>query len=53
MGEEILAWGDVMYMFGLAAVCWATWKIRNRICFDKIPLRNVGEILFYAIALMR
>jgi hypothetical protein len=23
------------------------------ICFDKILLRNVGEILFYAIALMR
>jgi hypothetical protein len=45
--------GDVMYMFGLATVCWATWKTRNKICFDKILLRNVGEILFYAIALMR
>jgi hypothetical protein len=27
-----------MYMFGLAAICWATWKTRNRICFDRIPL---------------
>jgi hypothetical protein len=45
--------GENMYMFGLAAVCWATWKTRNRICFDKIIIRNVSEILFYAIALMR
>jgi hypothetical protein len=52
-GEIPLPDGEEMYMFGLATVCWATCETKNRICFDKIILWNVGEILFYAIALMR
>jgi hypothetical protein len=41
-----------IYMFGLAAICWATWKTRNKICFDKIHIQSVCEIIFYAMALM-
>jgi hypothetical protein len=22
-------------MFGLAAICWTIWKVRNKTCFDK------------------
>jgi hypothetical protein len=53
MDEEISAWWRGYVYVRLAAVCWATWKTRNRICFDKLPLQNVDEIWFYAIALMR
>jgi hypothetical protein len=28
------------------------WKTRNRICFDKIHIKIVCEIIFFAIALM-
>jgi hypothetical protein len=42
-----------MWMFGLGVVMWATWKIRNRICFDKILLNNVFEVIFSIVAFMR
>jgi hypothetical protein len=45
--------GDAMYMLGSAAVCWATWKIRNKICFEKIHIKDPGEIFFSAVAFMR
>jgi hypothetical protein len=45
--------GGDMCMFGLSAICRATWKTRNKICFGKIHIRSVCEIIFYAIALMR
>jgi hypothetical protein len=42
-----------VHMLGLAVVCWAIWKIRNRVCLDKKMLRNPNKILFYACALLR
>jgi hypothetical protein len=42
-----------MYMVGLAAVCWAIWKGRNRVCFDKKQINNPGDILFSACAFLR
>jgi hypothetical protein len=45
--------GENMWMFGLAAVIWATWKIQNRICFEKVDLKNIFEVIFSAFALMR
>jgi hypothetical protein len=42
-----------MWMFGLAAICWATWKIRNTICFEKVLLRNVFEATFSVVSFMR
>jgi hypothetical protein len=45
--------GSRICMFGLSAICRATWKTRNKICFGKIHIRSVCEIIFYAIALMR
>jgi hypothetical protein len=37
---------------GIAAICWAIWKTRNRACFDEKILRNPAEIICYACALM-
>jgi hypothetical protein len=45
--------GLQFHMLGLAAVCWACWKLRNRACFDKIILKNSNEILLYACAFMK
>lgn len=32
-------------MVGLAAICWALWKARNSICFDKKTIRSPTEII--------
>jgi hypothetical protein len=45
--------GDRVYMVGLAAVCWAIWKGRNKTCFEKKQIKNPGEILFAACAFLR
>jgi hypothetical protein len=45
--------GQKVYMLGLAAVCWTIWKTRNRACFKKKNIKNLGEILYYTCALMR
>jgi hypothetical protein len=42
-----------MWIFGLAAIYWATWKIHNRICFEKVLLRNVFEATFSVVSFMR
>jgi hypothetical protein len=35
-------------MSGLAAVCWAIWTTWNRVCFDKIQIKNSYELIFSA-----
>jgi hypothetical protein len=30
---------EEVYMFGMAAVCWAIWKARNKTCFEKNQLK--------------
>jgi hypothetical protein len=49
-------WGDDVQMLGLAAVSWAIWKARNRICFDKCfdkkHINSPIEIIFSACAFM-
>jgi hypothetical protein len=44
--------GENMWMFGLATVIWATWKIHNIIYFEKIDLKNIFEVIFSAFPLM-
>jgi hypothetical protein len=41
------------FLYGLAAICWATWKTHNKACFEKIPIKNPCEILFLACTFMR
>jgi membrane protein implicated in regulation of membrane protease activity len=50
--RDALPRGQHMWMFGLAALMWATWKIRNRICFDKVPLKSVFKIIFSVVSFM-
>jgi hypothetical protein len=37
--------GNKVYTFGLAVVCWAVWKMRNKACFEKIRVKHPMEIL--------
>ena len=36
------------HFVGLAAICWAIWKTRNSICFDKKMIRSPTEIICLA-----
>jgi hypothetical protein len=38
--------GGTLFMFGLAVVCSAIWKARNRACFDKEPIKHPSEIFY-------
>lgn len=51
--RQVLPGGKDVYTFGLAAIIWATWKTRNRCCFDKKSINHPCEILFYACSFMR
>lgn len=44
--------GKKFHAWGIAALCWAIWKSRNKACFEKIPLKSPLEILCHASALM-
>jgi hypothetical protein len=51
--EQFWAWipkalpgGDHVYMIGLSAICWATWKARNVACFEKKMLKSPFDIIF-------
>jgi hypothetical protein len=45
--------GNNVYMLCVAAICWATWKARNKTCFDKKYVNNLDEIVYSTSALMR
>jgi len=44
--------GEQVHTFGLAAICWAIWKCRNKACFDKKPPRSPIDIIMYACSFM-
>jgi hypothetical protein len=37
---------------GLAAICWAIWKARNKACFEKIFHNNPIELIYHSVAFM-
>ena len=45
--------GSKFHMWGISAICWAIWKARNRVCFDRKLIKNPIEIICHAGALMR
>ncbi|KQK05369.2 hypothetical protein BRADI_2g19695v3, partial [Brachypodium distachyon] len=42
-----------MQLVGIAAICWATWKIRNRACFEKRLIRSPAELICSACSFMK
>jgi hypothetical protein len=45
--------GNQFHATGIAAICWAIWKMRNQICFDRKKFHNPLEIISHACALMK
>lgn len=41
-----------IHTFGLAAICWATWKDRNKACFEKKIIKHPAEIVCQACSFM-
>lgn len=40
--------GKNFHFVGLAAICWAIWKLKNRKCFEGKLLRSPTELVCYA-----
>lgn len=51
--KESLPGGEYVHCFGLAAIAWATWKARNKACFEHKLIKHPVEILFHACSLMK
>jgi hypothetical protein len=47
--SKALPGGDHVYMFGLATICWAIWKARNRLCFEKKTVKDPTDIIFFCL----
>jgi hypothetical protein len=39
--------------FGLGVVCWALWKIRNKMAIEKVLIKSPQEAVFNIILLMQ
>lgn len=44
--------GQQVYTLILAAICWATWKARNKACFEHKLIKHPAEIICHACSLM-
>jgi hypothetical protein len=45
-------YNKAFHHFGFAAMCWAMWKCRNMIVFDKKVIKHPAEIVLHACALL-
>jgi hypothetical protein len=50
--DKWLPAGKQFHSVGIAAICWAIWKARNKVCFEGKPLINPVSIICHACALM-
>jgi hypothetical protein len=50
--KSALLGGEHVYMLGVAAICWAIWKARNKTCFEKKHIKNPIEIIYSACSFM-
>ena len=51
--KQSLARGDHVFMLGLSAICWAIWRTRNAVIFEKKFIKHPCEIICSACAFMR
>ena len=49
--EKWLPGGRKFYALGIAAICWAIWKARDKTCFGGKLLKNPIEILCHPCAI--
>jgi hypothetical protein len=46
--QNVLPQGKAVHHFGFSAICWATWKSRNKVVFDKKLIKHSAEIVIHA-----
>jgi hypothetical protein len=51
--EKWLPFGRKFHLCGIAAVCWAIQKARNKACFEKIIIKDPIQIIYHICALMK
>lgn len=51
--EKRLPHNRKFHVWGVAAICWAIWKARNKACFEKKLIKNPAKIICHARALMK
>jgi hypothetical protein len=44
---KILPVGFNLHIFGIAALCWAIWKTRNKACFEKKLISSPVSLICY------
>ena len=50
--ERWFPFGKQFHPWGVAAICWAIWKSRNKACFEQKLINSPLEIICHACALM-
>jgi hypothetical protein len=40
-------------MLDIATICWAIWKVRNKVCFEKTFINNPFDIIVSSCAFMQ
>jgi hypothetical protein len=50
--ETWIPYGQKYHPWGIAAICWAIWKNRNKACFENKIIQNPLEVICHACALM-
>lgn len=51
--QQYLPVGRNIQVVGLAAICWAIWKLRNKACFQNKLIRCPAEIICYACVFLK
>jgi hypothetical protein len=51
--KSALPRGHEVYVLGLAAICWATCKVRNHTNFDKKPIKSSMDVLFFVCVFLQ
>jgi hypothetical protein len=46
--QDVLPQEKAVHHFGFSAICWATWKSRNKAVFDKKLIKHPAEIIIHA-----
>jgi hypothetical protein len=51
-GVRDLPGRKAVHHFGFSLICWAIWKSRNKVIFDKKIIKHLVEIIMHACAFM-